>query len=87
MTNSDPHLVYSPLSGRHRFDGLDFDVQIYRLDFYPIWALEIVTDKGVSLIWKELFETDYEALEAFENIPGEDCMVYLLGHAELETMQ
>jgi len=67
-------------------DGVDFDVQIYRLDFYPVWALEVVTQEGVSLVWKELFDTDYAALEAFENIPDEECMVYLLSHADLETI-
>ena len=86
MTNDDPHLVYSPLSSHHTLDGMDFNVQIYRLDFYPVWALEIVTEAGVSLVWKELFDTDLKALEAFETVPDEDCMAYLLSHAEQETM-
>lgn len=86
MTNNDPHLVYSSLSGQHTLDGLDFDVQIYRLDCYPVWALKIVSDKGLSLVWKKLFDTEYEALEAFAKVPEKDCMAYLLSHTELETM-
>ena len=86
MPNRDPHLVYSPLSSHHRLDGMEFDVWIYRLDFYPVWALEIITEEGVSLVWKELFDSDHEALEAFGAIPAGDCMAYLLRHADLETM-
>lgn len=84
--NHDPHLVYSPLSSHHTLDGMDLDVQIYRLDFYPVWALECVTEEGVSLVWNELFDTDYEALEAFQNIPADDGMAYLLSHADLESL-
>lgn len=86
MPNQDPHLVYSPLSSRQRLAGRDFDVRIYRLDFYPVWALEIVIEEGLSFVWKELFDSDGEAMAAFGSVPASDCMAYLLSHADLETM-
>jgi hypothetical protein len=46
--------------------GVCVNVQIFRLDFYHLWALEVVTENGGSLVWDELFETDEEALAAFE---------------------
>jgi hypothetical protein len=46
--------------------GICVNVQIFRLDFFHLWALEIVTERGGSLVWDELFTTDEEALAAFE---------------------
>jgi hypothetical protein len=60
------HEVHSHLSSRVTVGGVCVDVQIFRLNFYHLWALEVVTGRGGSMVWDELFETDEEALAAFE---------------------
>lgn len=81
----DPHLVVSELSSRMTLEGSGIDVQIYRLDFYPVWALEVISG-GTSLIWDELFATDYEALSEFKKMAEVKGLAYILSQAEFETL-
>jgi hypothetical protein len=66
MLTDESHEIHSNLSSRLTVGGICVNVQIFRLDFYHLWALEVVTERGGSLVWDELFETDEEALAAFE---------------------
>lgn len=66
MFTDKSHEVHSNLSSRITVGGVCANVQIFRLDFYHLWALEVVTEMGGSIVWDELFETDEEALAAFE---------------------
>jgi hypothetical protein len=78
------HEIYSELSGRKTFGGISVDVQIFRLFFSPLWALEVVTGLGGSLVWNELFDTDEEALTAFEAAAEELGLTHLLSDARWE---
>ena len=85
LITNDPHLVFSVLSSRMALDGMSVDVQIYRLDFSPIWALEVITDGGASLVWEELFSTDSEAFATFQ-MAAKRGLSYFLTHAECATL-
>jgi hypothetical protein len=78
------HEVYSKLSSFKTFGNSRVDVQIFRLDFYHLWALEVVTEWGGSLVWDELFVTDEEALGTFEAAAEELGLARLLRNAHWE---
>ena len=66
MSDRDPNIVNSGLSRTVSRDGTSVDVMIYRLEHDPKWALEVVNDAKTSTVWDALFDTDDEALQAFE---------------------
>ncbi len=65
MQDRDPNIVYSGLSGPITRDGIIVDVQIYRLEHDPKWALEVINGEGTSTVWDDLFDSDDEAFAAF----------------------
>ena len=44
---------------------MSVQVEIYKLEDRPGWALEVVNDKDTSTVWDELFDTDDAADAAF----------------------
>ncbi len=66
MSDPDPNIVTSGLSCTVRVDGVTVVVKIYRLEHDPQWALEVVNEVGTSTVWDVPFETDEEALAAFQ---------------------
>lgn len=56
-------LIESPLTQRLVVEGHMFDIQIYRGADEPMWIVEIVNEKGTSIIPDERYETDEIALE------------------------
>nr|WP_277924575.1 hypothetical protein [Sphingomonas sp. CROZ-RG-20F-R02-07] len=46
--------------------GASVEVKIYRLEHDPKWAMEVVNENGTSTVWDNLFDTDDEALQAFQ---------------------
>ena len=63
---ADPNIVYSGLSRKIVVDGLDFRVEIYRLEHEPGWSLEVIDKDGTSTVWDDQFKSDREALEELE---------------------
>lgn len=51
MTDRDPNIVNSSLSGLVTTDGVTVDVQVYRLEHDPKWALEVINSEGTSTTW------------------------------------
>ncbi len=66
MQDRDPNIVHSGLSRTVTIDGVTLHVSIYRLEHDAQWTLEVVNDVGTSTVWDSPFDTDAEALEAFE---------------------
>ncbi len=60
---AEPNIVYSGLSRKIVVGGLDFRVEIYRLEHEPHWALEVIDKDGTSTVWDEQFKSDQEALD------------------------
>jgi hypothetical protein len=59
-------------------DGITVRVEIYRLEDSPGWSLEVVNDKGTSMVWDEQFEADDGADAAFlETVAAEGMIVFL----------
>ena len=74
MQDRDPDLVTSGLSRTITVDGVTVEVNIYRLEHDAQWALEVVNAEGTSTVWDAVFETDEEALEAFQLTVQEEGM-------------
>lgn len=69
MSNDDdPEIEVSPLSGTVSRDGIVVSVEIYRLVGEPAWALEVIDQGGGSTVWDELFESDADALNEFNQV-------------------
>ena len=66
VQDRDPNIVHSGLSRTVTIDSVTLDVSIYRLEHDPQWTLEVVNDAKTSTVWDAPFDTDAEALEAFE---------------------
>jgi hypothetical protein len=62
---TNPDIIYSPLSGEFTRDGITVTVEIYRLSEGGGWALEVTDDDDASTLWKEEFVTDQAAFELF----------------------
>ena len=78
MADRDPNLITSSLSRDVSRDGVAVRVEIYRLEDRPGWALEVVNDKGTSITWDELFDTDDAADAAFrETVAAEGMTTFL----------
>lgn len=71
-------LIESPLSQSVMVEGHRFDIAIYRGADEPDWILEIVNEKGTSILPDGRFPTDQDALGAamadFENGPIEEFL-------------
>ena len=66
VQDRDPNIVQSGLSRTVTVQGATVEVLIYRLEHDPKWALEVVNEAKTSTVWDALFDTDDEALQAFE---------------------
>lgn len=66
VPDRDPNIIHSGLSRTITCDGVSVEVLIYRLENDPKWALEVVNEERSSTVWDTLFDTDDEALQAFE---------------------
>ncbi len=67
----DVTLIYSPHCQVVTHEGVDLDVQIYT-GAEPGWLLEVVNERGTSIVWDDLFETDDEAFAAFKRTLDEE---------------
>lgn len=66
MTNGDPKLETSPLSGIHVQDGVTVEVNIFRIaQKDERWSLEVVDEGMGSTVWSDAFATDRDAYGEF----------------------
>lgn len=78
MQEREPNIVTSGLSRPIIRDGISIKLEIYRLENEPEWSLEVVNDKGTSIVWDDRFETDDLALAAFEQVVADEGMTTFL---------
>ena len=78
-TETDPVIEDSPLSQRIESNGKSVDIQIYRIQGEPGWALEAVDDFGNSTVWDGEFETDTEALQLAQETVNSEGIEVLIG--------
>lgn len=81
MSDHDPNLVVSGLSGTVTQDGVTVEVNIVRLEDEPGWSLEVVNASGTSTVWDDQFATDAAALDAFRQVVSEEGMACFLDSA------
>ena len=64
---ADIEIEYSPFCRTVSRDGLTIYVEIFRAPLIDKrWSLEVVDHLDVSSVWDDLFDTDEDALAAFE---------------------
>ena len=79
MDEKEPNLVTSGYSKHITQDGITIELCIYRLEDNPNeWALEVINDKGTSIIWDDMFSTDDDAYAAFKKTVEEEGMTSFL---------
>ena len=78
MDDREPNLVTSGRSGRITRDGVSIAVEIYRFESEPSWLLEVVNDRGTSIVWDERFATDDLAFAAFEQVVADEGIATFL---------
>lgn len=83
MADRDPNIVTSGLSRAVTVDGVTVVVNIYRLEDDPQWALEVVNEVGSSTVWEAPFDTDEEALAAFQLTVEEEGMEAFLDRSNV----
>lgn len=83
MTDRDPNIVHSSLTGLVTRDGITVDVQIYRLEHDPKWALEVINEDRTSTTWDDLFDRDDEAFAAFEKTVEDEGIETFLDNANV----
>ena len=81
MADRDPNLITSSLSRAVSRDGVTVRVEIYRLEDRPGWGLEVINDKGTSIVWDEPFDTDDAADAAFRETVAVEGMTSFLDSA------
>lgn len=81
MSRRDPNLVTSGLSGSQSKGGVSVDVNIFRLESEDQWTLEVVNEKGTSIVWDDQFADDDAALRAFEQVVADEGMATFLDSA------
>ena len=74
MSESEPNIVTSTLSGSFTKGQLTVQVHIIRLEDEREWSLEVVNSDGMSTVWDELFENDADAYAEFERVVAEEGM-------------
>ena len=83
MSKRDPNLVTSGLSGSQSKDGVSVEVNIFRLEDEGQWTLEVVNEKGTSIVWDDQFADDDAAFRAFEQVVADEAVSYT--HLTLPT--
>ena len=81
MSERDPNLVTSSLSGSQSKDGISVEVNIFRLENEDQWTLEVVNEKGTSIVWDDKFTDDDAAFKAFEQVVVDEGMATFLDSA------
>jgi hypothetical protein len=83
MSQSDPNLVTSSLSGVVSQDGVKVDICIVRLEHEKLWTLEVVNAAGTSIVWDEQFSSDEEAYAEFKRTVAAEGMQAFLDHGNV----
>ncbi len=73
----EPELVHSSLSQSVEVEGQTVVIEIYKLENELQWTLELVDEDNSSLVWDELFDTDFLALnEAKQTLAKEGLSAF-----------
>lgn len=76
----EPNLVISSASKSIVADGVNFKVDICKLEGGEGWTLEVVTEDGTSIVWDNLFDDDSAAFEeALATIKKEGPVAFVRG--------
>ena len=74
MKERIPNIVDSDLSGIVSKDDITVEVFIYRLENESKWSLEVLNNAGTSIVWDDLFDSDEDAYDEFQQTVEEEGM-------------
>lgn len=77
--NQEPKINYSELSQEIASEGKTVSVEIYHLEGFREWQLEVVDEFGNSTVWDDSFEKDSEALAEVHRTIQADGIEFLIG--------
>jgi uncharacterized protein len=79
----EPQLIYSARNGRVTRDGVTVEVSVYKFEHDTEWQLEVVNEKGTSIVWQDAFTSVDAAFAAFEEVVAEEGMTAFLDEAKI----
>lgn len=74
----EPELIKSSRNGRVTRDGITVEVSVYKFEHDTEWQLEVVNDRGTSIVWEDAFASVDAAFAAFEEVVAEEGMTAFL---------
>ena len=83
MSQHDPNLVTSSLSGVVSQDGVKVEICIVRIEHGKLWTLEVVNAAGTSIVWDEQFSSDEEAYAEFKKAVAAEGMKTFLDQGNI----
>jgi hypothetical protein len=86
VPDCDPNAVFSPLCCTLSLDGITVELRIFHPEDDPKWALEVVNESGNATLWDSLFDTDQDALTAFEETVIDEGIETFLDDGDVETL-
>jgi hypothetical protein len=86
LPDPDPNIVVSRLSRNVTIDEVTVEVQIYRLENEQVWQLEVVNETGTSTVWNDTFDTEQDALDAFNYVIEQEGIEAFLDGDDAETL-
>lgn len=86
MNDNDPEIIHSGLSGVITRDGITVRVDIYRLAHEQEWHLDVVNELGTSTVWDEPFDSEADAMAAFEQAVADEGMETFLDGEDADTL-
>lgn len=86
MNDNDPEIIHSDLSGLITRDGITVRVNIFRLADEQGWQLEVVNELGTSEVWDDPFESDADAMAAFELVVEQEGIETFLEGQDADTL-
>ena len=87
MQEREPNLVTLGHSRPITRDEVSITLEIYRFESEPDWTLEVVNDRGTSIVWDDRFATDDLALAAFEEVVADEGMATFLDDSNVVPIQ
>ena len=78
--------MVSRLSRHCTIAGVTVEIRIYRFEDEPQWVLVVINEAGTHKVWDEVFPSETEALEAFQNVVREQGMEIFLENDGTATL-
>lgn len=74
---NEPNIITSSKTQKILVKGHSISIEIYKLEGTSEWSLEVIDDRGTSVVWDELFGLDEDALTmALDTLDKEGLSIF-----------